>query len=311
MSNPLILCATALLLTVIAPASYAQEPVIPIWQGVAPGSEKWTQKEVEYLNPGNEKMIRNVVSPALVAYLPERSKANGTAVIVCPGGGFRFHSWQTEGTMVAEWLRERGVAAFVLKYRLVDTGATEAEFQAKMAEFFKSLSAASSSGKPASKAVSDPATAEVVALAGEDGRQAVRVVRRRASEWGIASDRIGIMGFSAGGMVTSQAILKYDAESRPNFAAPIYGAPFDGVTVPKDAPPIFILCATDDSLMADECVRLYTQWKAAKRPAELHLYSKGGHGFGMRAQGLPIDRWIERFGDWLQLQGLLKSSSPK
>lgn len=252
-------------------------------------------------------MFRNVVMPTLTAYFPERSKANGTAIIICPGGGFRFHSWQTEGTMVAEWLQKRGVAAFVLKYRLVDTGATESEFQKNIAAFFKSLTEVVSSGKSAKTAVSDSITTQVIALASEDGRQAIRTVRQRADEWGIAPNKIGIMGFSAGGIVTSQTVLKYDAESRPNFAAPIYGAPLDEITVPNDAPPLFILCAADDSLMADESVRLYTQWRVAKRQAELHLYSKGGHGFGMRPQGLPIDHWIERFGEWLQAQKLLEA----
>ncbi len=311
MPKPLALYAVMLSLSAIAPTARAQHPIIRIWQGIAPGSETWTQKEVEYLNPIKEKMVRNVVTPTLTAYLPERSKANGTAIIICPGGGFRFHSWQTEGTMVAEWLQKRGVAAFVLKYRLVDTGATEAEFQTNMAAFFKSLTEATNSGKPARKAVSDPVTTQVIAFASEDGRQAIRTVRQRAAEWGIAPNRVGIMGFSAGGMVTSQAVLKYDAESRPNFAAPIYGAPFDEIAVPKDAPPLFILCAADDSLMADESLRLYTQWKTAKCSAELHLYSKGGHGFGMRPQGLPIDHWIERFGEWLQVQGLLPANPSK
>jgi len=307
MSKPLALYAALLSLAASAPTATAQQRVIPIWSGVAPGSEKWTQKEVEYLNPTKEKMVRNVVMPTLTAYLPERSKANGTAIIICPGGGFRFHSWQTEGTMVAEWLQKRGVAAFVLKYRLVDTGATEAEFQKNIAAFFKSLTEVVSSGKSAKTAVSDSITTQVIALASEDGRQAIRTVRQRADEWGIAPNKIGIMGFSAGGIVTSQTVLKYDSESRPNFAAPIYGAPLNEITVPNDAPPLFILCAADDSLMADESLRLYTKWRAAKRQAELHLYSKGGHGFGMRPQGLPIDHWIERLGEWLQAQKLLEA----
>ena len=307
MSKPLALYAAILSLAAIAPTATAQQRVIPIWSGIAPGSERWTQKEVEYLNPTKEKMVRNVVIPTLTAYLPERSKANGTAIIICPGGGFRFHSWQTEGTMVAEWLQKRGVAAFVLKYRLVDTGATESEFQKNIAAFFKSLTEVVSSGKSAKTAVSDSITTQVIALASEDGRQAIRTVRQRADEWGIAPNKIGIMGFSAGGIVTSQTVLKYDPESRPNFAAPIYGAPLNEITVPNDAPPLFILCAADDSLMADESLRLYTQWRSAKRQAELHLYSKGGHGFGMRPQGLPIDHWIERFGEWLQAQKLLEA----
>jgi acetyl esterase/lipase len=243
-------------------------------------------------------MVRNVVSPTLTAFLPERSKANGTAIIICPGGAFRFLSWQNEGTDVAEWLRARGVSAFVLKYRLVDMGATEAEFQKRLDEFFRP--------KAQDKNKRDANADAVPKLAAEDGRQAIRVVRKRASEWGIDPDRIGILGFSAGGVVTYESALHYDADSRPSFAAPIYGPPSDPFTVPADAPPIFILCADDDRSAATRSANLYAAWTAAGKSAELHVYSKGGHGFGMRKQGLPVDAWIERFGDWLAVQGLLK-----
>ncbi len=304
--KPLCILGMLALLSIPALRASAEQLVLPIWEGVAPGSEKWTQKEVEYRNPLGEAMVRNVVRPTLTAYLPERTKANGTAVIICPGGGFRFLSWKTEGTMVAEWLRERGVAAFVLKYRLVDMGATEEEFQKRSNAFFNAVMEATTKGKSVASAVNDPATVQVTAMASEDGRQAIRVVRQHTAEWGISPEKIGIMGFSAGGMVTSQVLLKYDTASRPNFAAPIYGAPFDNeVSIPKDAPPIFVVCASDDLLMADQSMRLYSQWKAAKRSAELHLYAKGGHGFGMRPQGLPVDHWIERFGEWLKAQKLL------
>ena len=134
----------------------------------------------------------------------------------------------------------------------------------------------------------------------------MKVVRQRASEWGIAPDRIGILGFSAGGMVTMGVVMQSDGESRPNFAAPIYGGSTGGAAVPANAPPLFILCADDDALMAAGSARLYSEWKAAKKSAELHIYSKGGHGFGMNRRGLPVDNWIERFGDWLGTQGLLK-----
>src|SRR5690242_11734197 len=104
--------AIAAILLGVSMTAHAQQPVLPVWPDIAPGSENWKQKEVEYLNPQKEKIVRNVVRPTLTAFLPDRSKANGTAVIVCPGGGFRFLSWQTEGTEVAEWLRDHGVAAF-------------------------------------------------------------------------------------------------------------------------------------------------------------------------------------------------------
>jgi len=284
----------------IAPIpAFAQEMVIPVWPGAAPGSENWTQKEVEYLN-GRQKMVRNVVQPTLTAYLPERSKAVGTAVVICPGGGFHFLSWDSEGTAVASWLKEHGVAAFVLKYRLLDTGATEEEFQKRTAQLF---------GRPGAPELTPKEVQErreIPALASADGRQAMKVVRQRAAEWGIAPDRIGILGFSAGGAVTMGVVMDHDADSRPNFAAPIYGGGTGNAPVPSDAPPLFILVANDDKGASLGSAKLYSEWKSADKPVELHIYSKGGHGFGMNKRGLPVDSWIDRFGDWLSVQGLLK-----
>lgn len=271
--------------------------VVPVWPGAAPGSEDWTQEEVEYRNGWDHKrMVRNIVRPTLFAYLPDPSKAVGTAVIICPGGAFRFLSWESEGTEVAEWLRARGVAAFVLRYRLKHTGATPDQVLDSVVE-------------AKGRAVASPPKIDELAIA--DGRQAVKLVRRRAAEWGIAPDRIGLMGFSAGGVVTMGVVNGHDAESRPDFAAPIYGGGRPkGTKVPADAPPLFILCASDDDYAATASARLYSDWKNAGVPAELHIFSKGGHGFGMNKRGLPVDGWIERLGDWLRSQGLL-TPAPK
>ena len=129
-------------------------------------------------------------------------------------------------------------------------------------------------------------------------------MRQRAAEWGIRKDRIGILGFSAGGAVTMGVVMTNDAESRPDFAAPIYGGSTSGAPVPANSPPLFILVADDDNGAAMGSAKLYTEWKSAGRSAELHIYSKGGHGFGMNKRGLPVDSWIERFGEWLGVQGL-------
>jgi acetyl esterase/lipase len=296
------------LLLAVAPAVRADgRPVIPLYEGAAPGSEGWTQKEIEFRAPDKKVMVRNVTSPTLTAFLPDPATATGAAVVVCPGGGFRFLSWQSEGTEVAEWLQKRGVAAFVLKYRTKETPADDGEFGRAMVAFFLSL------GPPKNGAAAGDAggaLAEDLRAAGApglaDGRQAMRVVRRRAAEWGVKPDRIGMLGFSAGAMITTGVATDHDAESRPNFAAPIYGPVFGKVAVPADAPPLFVLCAADDELCAAGSVRLYEAWRAAGRPAELHLYEKGGHGFGMTPKGLPVDHWIERFGDWLGQRGLIK-----
>jgi acetyl esterase/lipase len=288
-ANALILMGLLLFLTGIVQA----QKVIRLYEGVAPGSESWKQQEREYFSPiWNTQVVTNVVQPALLAYLPERASANGTAVIVCPGGGFHALSINSEGIDVAKWLNAKGVAAFVLKYRLVPTGEDGVkELMSKMGKNMESDNA------------------PVVPLAVADGLAAVGYVRKNASEFGVSPQRIGLMGFSAGGTVAASVAYQYSAENRPDFVAPIY--PYMGAVkaadVPKDAPPIFIAAATDDQLgLAPDSVSLYNKWIGAKKSAELHLYSKGGHGFGMRRQSLPSDQWIERFGDWLVVLGLLK-----
>lgn len=284
-------------------AAAGQEPAIPIWPGVPPGSEAAAQKEIEYLNPQTgERMVRNVATPTLTAYLPERGKASGTGVIVCPGGAYLFLSWDSEGTKAAEWMAAHGVAAFVLKYRVVPTPASEPEFRKTMVALFAGIGEASRDGN-VERMLEKTDPANVRALAMADGRQAVRVVRARAR--GISTDRIGMMGFSAGGFVAMAAVLDPDARSRPNFAAPIYGGDVNGRTIPAGAPPLFIVVAVDDALMAAGSVKLYTDWRAAGLAAELHVFSKGGHGFGMTKHGLPADHWIDLFGGWLGVQGLL------
>jgi acetyl esterase/lipase len=286
-----------------------QPRVIPVWPKDALGSEKWTQKEVEHRSAWlRMKIVRNVVRPTLTAFLPERSKANGTAVIVCPGGGFRFLCFEGEGTEVAERLRARGFAAFVLKHRLMDTGATEAEFHKSLLQAAL-LKAIEDGLKAGERPVLPEDVRKFSALAVADGRQAIKVVREHAGEWGIKPDRIGIMGFSSGGVVTTGVATEYDAASRPNYGASIYGPVLGSVKVPKDAPPLFICCAGDDALVPPrDSIRLYSAWKAAGKSVELHIYANGGHGFGISKQGLPSDTWIDRFGDWLGQQGFLKSA---
>jgi acetyl esterase/lipase len=268
----------------------ARPQVIPLWPGGAPGSEDWTEQEQESLIPPRLKVVRNVTQPTLTAFLPDPAVATGTAVIVCPGGAFHFLSIDIEGTDVARWLNARGVSAFVLRYRLVCTGDDFPQEVWETLNDRQAMAAVIVSLRPLIRA---------------DGQQAVRLVRQYATEWGIAPDRIGMIGFSAGSTVTVSVALEHDADSRLDFAGAIYGGRRQDIPIPADAPPLFILCADDDAMASPESVRLYSDWKAAGHPAELHIYSKGGHGFGMRKQGLPSDSWIDRFGDWLQVQGLL------
>lgn len=275
----------------------AQHKIIRLYDGPAPGSEAWTHKEAENsANLWNTRVVYNVTDPTLTVFQPAAGTANGAAVVICPGGGFQALSIDSEGFDVARYLTGRGVTCFVLKYRLVESKTTD-----PTKEMMASREA------PAQRETKVKA---VIALAQADGLKAMSYVRQHAAEYGLDPKRIGIMGFSAGGTVTGSVAFNYTPDTRPDFVAPIYlqyeWVPGKG-SVPADAPPAFILAATDDQLgLAPHSVKLYTDWVAAKKPAELHLYSKGGHGFGMRTQNLPSDRWIALFADWLEAQGFLK-----
>jgi acetyl esterase/lipase len=233
-----------------------------------------------------------VVKPTLLVVCPPADKANGSAVVICPGGGFAILSIESEGLDVAKFLAARGVTCFVLKYRLMETSTDN-----PLRELFtrKDLKEAIAGG---------------FKMATPDGLAAVRHVREHAGQYGVDPHRVGILGFSAGGMVAAAVALRGDAQSRPAFAAAIYGAynlAEGGDKVPKDAPPLFVMVAQDDPLrLAPSCVALYQAWTAASRPVELHVYMKGGHGFGMNKQGLPIDTWAERYVEWLTLLNVLK-----
>lgn len=273
--------------------AHAQE-VISLYNGKAPGSETWKHEEKIYGSSG-EDIAYNVVKPTLTVYKPAPEKANGTAVVVCPGGAFHILSMNNEGSDVAKWLNTLGITAFVLKYRLVESKTAEPiqELVAKMRDMKKL----------------DEENAPVVPLAVEDGRQAIAYVRKNAAQYGIDPKKIGIMGFSAGGTVTAGVSFNYTAESRPDFAAPIYLYldALGQVTVPVDAPPLFIAAATDDELgFVPQSIRLYNLWQAAKKRVELHVFSKGGHGFGMRKANQPVGKWAELFSNWLKLEGYLK-----
>ena len=291
-----------------ATPSMAQQRVVPVWTGVAPGSENWTQKEETTTLPqiaGGGPLVRNVTQPTLTAFLPDASVATGTAIVVCPGGGFQFLPWDHEGTEIAKWLSARGIAAFVLKYRLIDTGPTPKDFQKSVTEFLALIEKLGSATAELRSGLPEPMQ-KIAPLAVADGLQAIRTVRQHASEWAIAPDHVGMMGLSVGAIVTMGALMQSDARIHPNFAASIYGVAMERFTTPPEATPLFILSADNDPISASGSAAMYSKWKAARYPVELHMYAKGGHGFGMSKQGLPTDHWIERFGEWLQEQDLLR-----
>lgn len=251
---------------------------LTIWPGVAPGSETWTQKERAVPNTPLGTVIFDVVTPTITAYLPQPSKATGTGIIIAPGGAFVALAIDLEGNEVARWLQARGIAAFVLKYRIVE----------KRGEGIPQM---------------DMDTAGRYGIA--DGIQAIKVVRRHAAAWGVRPDRIGFLGFSAGAMVTSGTLLQTDSADRPNFAALIYGAPFGVMpAIPTHLPPMFLAWAQDDDVAKGAVLRFDSALTRAGYTPEVHVYEHGGHGFGMKQQGTASDHWIDDFYRWLEAQRL-------
>lgn len=290
------LLRTLCLLAFLAPLAAAQD-VIPLYPGTPPGSTQENYPEKEYFSKSwNTEVVANVTKPTLTVFKPSPELKNGTAIVICPGGGFMALSIDSEGIDVAKYLAAKGVTAFVLKYRLAHTGedATE-EFTALF----------SGGDRQKFRDMLDKVVPQSIA----DGLAAVTYVRQHASEWGVSPDRVGVIGFSAGGTVAAGVAFRYAPDGRPAFVALIYaaGSFFKDSPVPTDAPPLFVAAATDDNLgLAPDSVALYEKWTSAHKPAELHMYAKGGHGFGMRTQNIPTDHWIDRFSDWLEFQGWLK-----
>lgn len=248
----------------------------------------WPTEEREYMSHVWGNMVTtNVSKPEILVYKPENP--NGVSVIICPGGGLYALSIDSEGRDVAQWLSKKGVTAFVLKYRLVPTGVDGTSDI--MNEGDQVLIRAGN----------------VLPLAVEDGLNAISHVRKNAATYHIDPNKIGLIGFSAGGAVTMGVSFAYTKATRPDFIGPVY-AWMDVVPeheVPADAPPMFVVCAADDPLnLAPASVKLYQDWTDAGKISELHMYTKGGHGFGMKQQNLPSDTWIERFNDWMIGQGL-------
>lgn len=275
-----------LLMGVIPPPAGPQ--VLPLYPGAAPGSEAWDWKETAAMGEKDGILrIANVTRPTVSVFLPEPGRATGAGVVVVPGGGFRILAFNHEGTEVCEWLNSLGVAAFLLKYRVMrtdDLGGVSKEAQ-------------------------DARRKEAMGFGVADALEAMRVVKRRAAEWGVDAERIGILGFSAGGYITAHVALTEDAEARPAFAVPVYAYFPEERPVPAGAPPLLAVHAADDrTVPAAHSVRLFQVWRQAGRPAELHIFERGGHGFGMRRQGQPVDGWTERVREWLASQGMLTTA---
>jgi endo-1,4-beta-xylanase len=241
---------------------------ILLWPGGAPGSEGKSPDENVSESESGEITITNVHRPSITPYLPTKENATGAAVIIAPGGGHRMLCVTHEGSNVGEWLADRGIAAFVLKYRLA-------------------------SEQGSTYTVDEHAVADL--------QQAVRLVRSRAAEWNLRPDAVGVMGFSAGGEVCAIASMKSVPAERPAFQALIYPGRSQRIVPSKDSPPAFLAASSNDRPdISEGLARVYLDFKKAGVPVELHLYAGGGHGFGLRpGKSAPVDQWIERFEEWL------------
>lgn len=239
-----------------------------------PAGEEWYVPEGNiHLKTPSEKWVRKVMRPVVEVY--PAATPNGTGVIIAPGGGFAFLAIGYEGRDVARWMNECGVTAFVLRYRV---GLESREASRKAAV--------------------------------EDVLLAMKTLRRRAAEWKLDPERIGVLGFSAGGYLTVAAATAYDPESRPGFAVPIY-ATVPEYRVRADAPPMFIAIAADDTPeRVAGSAALLSAWRQANRPVELHVFADGGHGFGMDKRGKACDAWTTLLAQWMERTGLLPPARP-
>jgi acetyl esterase/lipase len=274
------------LLLAAAPSSPPTAEEILLWPGGAPGSEGQTAPEVVTVTDGVRR-ITVVHKPSITVYLPKRETATGAAVVVLPGGGHEHLAIDNEGHAVARWLSEHGIAGVVLKYRLA-------------------------------RGAGSPYKVEVHEL--DDTRRALRLVRSRARQWSIDPARVGMMGFSAGGELVARASAAFDPgkrdardpiereSARPAFQILMYpGGLKEELAVPKDAPPAFLCAAFDDKGPSRGAVMLFQKLRDAGISAELHVFSRGGHGFGMKDRPLPVTTWPVRVRDWLSVEGFLAS----
>jgi acetyl esterase/lipase len=258
---------------------------IPLYEGIAPGSENWSYPE-RAAGTSDKPQAQNIVRPVLLYYPAPKASAVGTAIVVAPGGGFRTLMMSYEGVDVAQRFNRMGIDAFVLKYRTIYLDAD---------------------GKAAAAGSGPQEGQNVRAMAESDGQQAVRVVRKHAAEFGVAANRIGIIGYSAGGAVTLATVYG-PADARPDFAIPIYAVGAGANPPPSGAPPLFIAVAADDQAVGCQgSIDLFMAWKKAGVPAELHVFQTGAHGFGKKGGG--ADHYLDRVEEWLKLNGWLTRAS--
>ncbi|WP_345694278.1 alpha/beta hydrolase [Fodinibius salicampi] len=282
----------------IYPLEAPDEPnAIPLGTG---GVEEQDAPETWFRQWG-DPMARNISKATLTPFLPESDKANGAAVIVAPGGGFRWLSMGNEGWEVAEALADQGIAAFVLKYRLHPTPESLDDFRESMNRTFDDAADTSSQDEgPPSRPRRDLSNQL------EDAEAAYDLIVERSKEWGVDTDRLGMIGFSAGAGLTMHSTLNSESMELA-FIGPIYGG-MGAVEVPKNAPPMFNVIAADDFLFNGK-FGIIKSWYEAGVPVEFHLYQNGGHGFGLGNPDRTSNRWFEAFMHWLEVNDFLNANS--
>jgi dienelactone hydrolase len=297
----LVLCACLALCS-----SANAQTELRLWPGTAPGSESWSIPESVTRSPAGDRVITNVSEPTLTVFLPDARIATGTAAVIAPGGALRVLGFDNEGVKVAQWLNERGIAAFVLKYRTLQQDAAARRGPPPGmggAGTRQELVIVNANANPAPD---DDALSEVLELAVADAQAALRLVRERASEWRIDPTRVGLIGFSAGGGVGVGAALAPKSDASPDFLVSVYGPSLQDVNVPAHAPPLFIAVGATHFNVTNGCLALFAAWKAGGKPAELHVYDGISAGFGMTRRGHPVDGWTERLHEWLVARELTR-----
>ena len=280
--------------------------VIRLWDGASPPTTiEGMPDEIEYpVTAGVAKgttFIRNISDPTLTVFAP-KTDTNHRAVIVIPGGGWTINAWSHEGLDVAHWLTGLGYTTFLLKYRVQRSSTDNAKFEAR----WSSNDADAAAAPPVPKGAKPAAISDLVdtdsyhaarTACADDGRRAIELVRQHAGRFDVEARTLGMLGFSAGAFLAVDVALDPRAEQLA-WIAPIYGGETRGASVPADAPPLFTAVAQDDSLVRI-VEGLHADWTDAGRPAELHAFARGGHGFGMVRQGLPSDGWTDLLLAWL------------
>ncbi|CCA90032.1 alpha/beta hydrolase [Novosphingobium sp. PP1Y] len=321
LSRAFTISAALLVVTGALPVLAATPEEIHLWPGKAPGTEKWTQPEQVAGQPGRRR-ITNVSDPTVTVYLPEAGKANGTAIIVAPGGGMRALNIDAGGTSVAEWLSARGYTALVLKYRIRQQapgppGASAerrpaldgGEGRAAPSRTGARAESLPMAGRPemvirdanADPAQDDPEMAIAYRMAVADAGQAIRLVRANSAKWHVDPAKVGIMGFSAGGGVAVGSGLAEAGPGYPSFVISLYGPSLMDVNVPAYAAPLFMAVKQDHWNVTPGLIALFDKWREAKKPVELHVFDMANGAIGMEPTGTPIDSWLDRVTDWLAL----------